>query len=77
MFVQVKERQGTQLADLRKPGPLVRLIEQTQDHNAVFAKVGPGNRSQTLPASEFFALHREATPDEVEALTPAKEPKPA
>lgn len=70
MFTQIRERTAAgQLADLDAPGPTVRLLEQTQDHRAVFQD-GGGDLAE-LAASEFFALYREATPEEIEAFPAA------
>lgn len=46
-----------------QPLPTVRLIAQNGNGQAVFA--GPDGEIETMPASEFFATHREAGPAEM------------
>jgi hypothetical protein len=48
-----------------KTNGAVKLLQQTQDHSVIFAD-GLGGDHFTLPASEFFAQHREATRDEID-----------
>jgi hypothetical protein len=65
MYTQTMEQKGALLVVLEN-GPTVKLLEQTQDHQAVF--VGPGKKDEpvAMPAALFFQTHRQATPDEIE-----------
>lgn len=64
MWTQIYERKsGGALAPL-EGGPTVTLLGE--DHNYQCSYAEPGGEAQTLPSSEFHALFREATPDEIE-----------
>jgi hypothetical protein len=73
MFTQTHEMKLGQLVPV-KDGATVKLLAQTQDHKVVF--VGPGDKDvSSLPSSEFFASHREATPAEISDFLAAEEKK--
>ena len=58
-----------------KTGRAAWLIEQDQDGSVLYSHDAPteAHRHHTgTPAGEFFAAHREATPDEVDEHTPAR-----
>jgi hypothetical protein len=66
VFTQNKHWHGSELVPLEIEEPTVKLLQQTPESTVEFA--GADGDVKTLPASEFFTLHREATPDEIVAF---------
>lgn len=69
MYTQHSEVKMSQVVPLENGGT-VKLLSQTQDHKAVF--LDSDGEEFTLPVSQFFQTHREATPSEMEAAFPAR-----
>lgn len=64
----------TYLEALAEPGPTVRLLAQSGENLATYETAA--GKSETVPCFDFFATHREATPEEIEAFDAASQPPP-